>query len=265
MIALYARISVIHAESDEETIDNQFKILRQYVKAQFQGESIREYQDVGCSGTTFERQGFMTMLADVQKGRIHMIVAKDLSRLGRNYLMLGWYLEQVFPRLGVRVVALGEEYDSEKQGAQELLIGLRNIMNEWYAKDVGRKVRMVKQLQKQEGNYLGSRAPYGYQIVKRDGRRVLQPDKAYPVRMLICNKREQGESSTEIAAWLSGQRIHTPNQYAQTGEVTAVLHAQSETISQSGQTENEYLPWKAYMVRGIWHDCYEHQRGLRLD
>lgn len=264
MIALYARISVIHAKSDEETIKNQFKILRQYVATQFPGESTREYQDVGCSGVTFERQGFKMMLVDVQKGRVQVIVTKDLSRLGRNYLMLGWYLEQVFPRFGVRVVALGEGYDSDNSSAQEMVIGIHNIMNEWYAKDVGRKVRMVKSLQKQEGEYLGSRAPYGYQIVKKDGRRVLQPDKAYPIRMLVCRKREQGESSSEIAKWLTRQRIYTPKQYARIGEVAALL-VQSERKLQRGQKETDYLPWKSYMVRGIWHDCYEHQRGLRLD
>ena len=244
-VGIYARVSVLHGTQKDLTVENQILLTEQYLR-EWQDETIEisYYIDRGYSGTNFRRPSFLRMVRDSEQGRLDLIVAKDLSRLGRNYLELGWYLEKVFPDAGVRVVTLGEGYDSANPDDDNLTTGIRNLMNEWYAKETGRKVRRAKEWLRMEGNYLGSRAPYGYKIIYRAGRRILMPDAAYPVRMEIYRLRREGKTSSEIAYFLSGKRIATPEQYRLYGKICV------------GSGEN-YIKWSSAMVRGLWNHKYE--------
>ncbi|MCH5268362.1 MAG: recombinase family protein [Lachnospiraceae bacterium] len=242
---IYARVSVLHGTQKDLTVENQILLAEQYLR-EWQDEPIEisYYIDRGYSGTNFRRPSFLRMVRESEQGRLDLIVAKDLSRLGRNYLELGWYLEKVFPDAGVRVVTLGEGYDNANPDNDNLTAGIRNLMNEWYARETGRKVRHTKEWLRMEGNYLGSKSPYGYKIIYREGKRILIPDAAYPVRKEIYRLHREGKTSSEIARILSERRIATPEQYRLSGCVCF-------------ESEEKIKKWSSAMVRGLWNHEYE--------
>ena len=126
--------------------------------------------DYGYSGTNFQRPEFQQMIEDCRLGLLDAVIAKDLSRLGREHLQLGWYLEYFFPANNVRVITVTDHYDSARLTEQMLIVGLKNLLNEWYAVDTGYKVRLAKRQQREQGNFIGAKAPYGYRICYRNGK-----------------------------------------------------------------------------------------------
>ena len=177
LVGIYARLSVEHGNAKDNSIQNQIRLAKQWLEEQnaklaqkkIRCESLSEkqkeeeicvadrcrlqdiYVDSGCSGTTFRRPQFQRMLEDAQEGKINCIVCKDASRIGRDYLRTGEYLEKIFPLMGVRVVCVSDGYDSGREMPGSLAGNLKNLMNEWYAKDIGRRVRLVKQQKKAQG------------------------------------------------------------------------------------------------------------------
>lgn len=248
---IYARVSVCHGNQKDQTIENQILLAEQYLEKE--GENLQEksyYIDRGYTGRNFRRPAFQRMLRDAEQGKLDCIIVKDLSRLGRDYLETGWYLEQVFPELGVRVIALGDYYDSDGRGQDTLTTGVRNIMNEWYARETGEKVRRVKTEHRKAGEYLGSRAPYGYEITYQDGKRILQKDDSYHILENIWKLRSEGFSSQEIAQWLNERRIYRPGEY----------RSKKKLICPPDQKHHS---WDSAGVRRLWKES-EHQRGLPL-
>ena len=137
--ALYARLS---AEDDQKgesnSITHQKAILKEYATSHG-FTNCRFYVDDGISGATFEREGFQQMIEDVEQGIVGTVIVKDLSRLGRNYLITGQYTEMIFPSYGVRFIAIGDNVDSN-EGLGDL-IPFSNLINEWYCRDISRKQR----------------------------------------------------------------------------------------------------------------------------
>ena len=137
--ALYCRFSADDGmKGDSDSIAHQKNILTEY--ANNHGlTNQRFYVDDGVSGVTFERAGFKAMLTDIENGLVGTVVVKDMSRFGRNYLMVGQYLEIVFPEYGVRFIAISDNVDSN-EGINDLM-PINNLLNEWYARDISRKQR----------------------------------------------------------------------------------------------------------------------------
>ena len=165
--ALYVRLSRDDEnEGDSNSIAHQIEILTRY--CQDRGiSSYKVYKDDGWSGTNFKRPGFMEMMADIEAGLVSMVVVKDMSRFGRNYLEVGLYTEIRFPEMGVRFIAINDGVDSEDQLGNDFT-PFRNIINEWYAKDTSKKIRAVFRNKGMSGQRLASNAPYGY-IKGEDG------------------------------------------------------------------------------------------------
>lgn len=209
--ALYMRLSREDAGRGESaSIDTQRKLLRAY--AAEQGLSVYdEYADDGYSGTNFERPAFRRMMRDIKAGRVNVVVTKDLSRLGRNSARVGDLLDEVFPRLRVRFVALGEGVDTGA-GQGDLLAPLANAVNEWYARDISRKIRAALDVKRQNGEYIGSFAPYGYQKDPADPHRLI-PDEpaAAVVRWLFSAAATQSLSA--LADRLNAANVLTPLDY----------------------------------------------------
>ncbi|NBH81174.1 recombinase, partial [Clostridiaceae bacterium] len=123
--------------------------------------AIRHYdEDDGYSGTNFNRPGFQRILADIKAGKIKRVVVKDMSRLGRNYLQVGMYTEMVFPEYGVHFIAVNDGVDSIKGDSE--FTAIRNVFNEFYARDTSKKIRTVKQAKAQKGERVNGQVPYGY-------------------------------------------------------------------------------------------------------
>ncbi len=224
LAGIYARISVERRNQKEESIENQIVLARKWIEEQNAYEEIikeyKIYEDHGYSGTNFSRPALKAILKDAQSGRIHCVLCKDFSRLGRDYLQTGELIEKILPSWGIRLVCISDRYDSAQGMPGSLEGNLRNLMNEWYAKDIGRKVHLVKQQKKKEGNYLGSIPPYGYQIVWKDGKRVLEKEEETGnIVEQICAWYDQGKSMEEIRTLLQSRGILTPVEYRKKNQV----------------------------------------------
>jgi len=202
---LYARLSEeSEANRERATIGTQMELLRRFVAENEGMAAVKEYSDVSCTGTNFDRPGFGEMMRDVADGLVNCIIVKDLSRLGRNYVETGNYIERVFPFFGVRFIAVTDGYDSERPGA-ELLMPLKNMVNEMYSRDLSRKIKSAFHAMWDRGEYPSGRVPYGY--VHRDRR--LCPDEAViGIVQEIFRMFLAGESLKGIARHLSGKTMN---------------------------------------------------------
>lgn len=156
---LYLRLSKDDEQAGESiSIGTQRSILTDY--CQDQGfEICKTYVDDGYSGLNFNRPGFQEMLEDIRLGQINMVITKDLSRLGRDYIMTGYYSEIYFPSVGVRYIALADDFDSLKGGNE--IAPFKNILNDMYARDISKKVKNAKHQQARKGLFLGGQRPMG--------------------------------------------------------------------------------------------------------
>ena len=158
--ALYCRLSQDDGiDGESNSISNQKEILMQYAR-QHKLPNPRFFVDDGISGTTFERSGFKEMQALAESGHVGIIVVKDLSRFGRNYLEVGKYLEITYPTLGIRFIAIQENVDTMSNTGTEMM-PFNNIFNEWYAAQTSKKIRAVWQMKSASGKRVSSTVPYG--------------------------------------------------------------------------------------------------------
>ncbi len=214
--AVYARLSVEDRKSAAcDSIENQLSFVRDYVGSKPYLKQTAEYVDNGVTGTRFDRPGFLQMIADMRAGEFDCIVVKDLSRLGRNYLEAGDYLEKIFPFFGVRFIAITDGYDSLTAGADEegLMVPLKNLINEAYAKDVSKKVVTALEIKQQQGKFIGCRAAYGYRKSPED-KNLLVVDREVShivVRIFECKAKGMGNAS--IARMLNEEGIASPMRY----------------------------------------------------
>lgn len=205
--ALYVRLSRDDEnEGDSNSIAHQIEILTKYAK-DHGITSYKVYKDDGYSGTSFKRPGFQEMMADIEAGLVGMVVVKDMSRFGRNYLEVGLYTEIRFPEMGVRFIAVNDGVDSDDQMGNDFT-PFRNIINEWYAKDTSKKIRAVFRNKGMSGQRLSTNAPYGY-IRGEDGHLLVDEETA-PVVELIFQLCAEGNGPGKIARMLKERSIPTP-------------------------------------------------------
>jgi DNA invertase Pin-like site-specific DNA recombinase len=158
---LYLRLSKDDdVQGESNSIGTQRALLEQYC-AEHGIQVIEEYCDDGWSGMNFERPNFQRMIADVLSGRINLVITKDLSRFGRDYIEAGQYIEKLFQRHNVRYIAVTDGVDTLK-GSDEILMPIKNVINNLYSKDVSRKVRSAFNTKAKDGQYIASKPPFGY-------------------------------------------------------------------------------------------------------
>ena len=209
--ALYVRLSRDDDnEGDSNSIAHQIEILKKYAKERGI-TSYKIYKDDGYSGTSFNRPGFQEMLADIEAGLVSMVIVKDMSRFGRNYLEVGLYTEIRFPELGVRFIAVNDGVDSDNPFDNDFT-PFRNIINEWYAKDTSKKIRAVFKTKGMSGKRLSTQAPYGY-LRDTEGNLSIDPETA-PVVRLIFQLAAEGNGLGKIARRLRELEIITPGTLA---------------------------------------------------
>ena len=202
---LYARLSEETEENRERaTVETQMELLRKFAAEREDMVIAKEYADISCTGTNFERPGFEEMMRDMRDGVIDCIVVKDLSRLGRDYVETGNYIERVFPFFSVRFIAVTDGYDSERPGG-ELVMPLKNMVNEMYVKDLSKKMKSAYRAMWQKGEYSSGSVPYGY---VNEGRRLQPDDGAKEIVQEIFRLFLQGSSLKEIARILSAKTVN---------------------------------------------------------
>lgn len=208
-VGIYCRLSREDERSGESvSVENQRIMLERYVHEQ--GWTLYStYCDDGVSGTTFDRPGFNQLIADATAGRINLVLCKDLSRLGRDYIEAGKYTDVVFPSLGCRFIALNDGVDTIHKN-NEMLVILKNVMNDLYARDTSNKIRAVKQSTFKAGKYVGCYAPIGYRKSAGD-KHILEIDPVTaPVVRRIFDMRLQGDSFRKIARTLNEEGVPSP-------------------------------------------------------
>ena len=211
--ALYERLSRDDEQAGESnSIQNQKKYLEEYAR-QHGLRNIRHFYDDGYSGTNFNRPGFAALLEEIEAGRVETLVVKDLSRFGRNYLQVGYYTEILFPKKGVRFIAINNNVDSATPQDNDFTPFL-NIMNEWYAKDTSNKIKAIFKSRMKDGMRCSGSIPYGYKRKPDDKQTLIVDEPAAEIVRKIFRLACQGNSTTAIAEILTAEQVLIPAAYA---------------------------------------------------
>ena len=209
---LYGRLSQDDGKAVESnSVTNQRLMLERY--ALDNGfENVLFLADDGYTGTNFERPSWKQVEEMIKRGEVETLIVKDLSRLGREYLQVGYYLELFFPNMGVRFIAVNDGVDSLVEGSNDFS-PIRNWANELHAKDSSKKVRAVKKLQAERGERLGGRPPYGYKKADRESKELVPDDEAAAVVQKIFSLCASGKGPNQIARILREEKVLTPSNY----------------------------------------------------
>ena len=227
-VGIYARLSVDSEykpngqERKNESIESQIEIANEFIRQRKDMIVYDRYIDIGRTGTNFEREGFERMMQDVRMRRVDCIVVKDLSRFGRNHIETGNYIEKIFPFMGVRFIAVTDHFDSmDTDGGKETWgIGLKNLVNEMYARDIAVKVKSGKRAKWEQGSYTGGTPPYGYRAEWKGNRKcLLVDDSTSGIVKKIFDLFLSGRNMKEIARWLYDNQVVRPTIYRKTGQV----------------------------------------------
>ena len=218
-VGMYIRLSREDGDKQEsESISNQRNILQRYVKENdlcF----IKEYVDDGVSGTTFDRPRFNEMLQDIENRNINMVLTKDLSRLGRDYIKTGFYIEDYFPKNNVRYVAITDGIDTYLESNNNDITPFKAIMNDMYAKDISKKIRSVYKEKQKQGEYLCSTTAYGYKKHTTIKNKLVVDRKVQSIVEKIFDMYAHGHGSSEIVNYLNSHQYLSPSGYRKTGTV----------------------------------------------
>jgi len=212
--ALYVRLSR-EDEGDglSQSITNQCLLLREFARR----NDLRvwdTYIDDGFSGTNFDRPAFQRMIEDIEAGRVNTVITKDLSRLGRDYIMTGYYMEHYFPEKRVRYISLLDGIDTAVESSANDITPFRAIMNDMYAKDISKKIKSVKRDKQRRGQFIGGKPMYGYRMHPTEKNRIVIDDRAAPVVRRIFAMAQGGMSCRRIAQSLNAEGIPSPSAYA---------------------------------------------------
>lgn len=192
--AIYARLSVENSGKSEnvDVIANQIEICKTYIADRPYLSLVDTYIDNGHTGTVFDRPEFNRLMNDIKSGRIKCLVVRDLSRFGRDYIETGTYLERIFPQIGLRFIAIKENYDNfDTDGSNEsLMIPLQNMINALYSKDISRKVSTALKAQMEQGTFQKRNLPYGYRWNEKHTNMVIDEETASYVRLIFQRKIE---------------------------------------------------------------------------
>lgn len=213
-VGIYARLSVDNHNEKNESIETQIDIAKLYIKDKSEFELYHCYIDLGKSGVNFERDGLKQLMMDIREGKVNCVIVKDFSRLGRNYIQTGEFIQKIFPFLNVRFISVTDGFDSNNMQTDNFCVNLKNLVNEMYAADIAAKVRSTRISQQKNGSYTGGYAPYGYHICKVDGKRVLAvEEEAAGIVKALFNQYEAGNHYKALIKWLYKNNVHRPTEY----------------------------------------------------
>ena len=212
--ALYIRLSKEDEnEGPSESVTNQKSLLDDFVK-KHRLPVYDTYIDDGWSGTSFDRPDFQRMIADIEAKKVNMVITKDLSRLGRDYIMTGHYMERYFPEKRVRYISLLDGIDTGVESCTNDITPFRAIMNDMYAKDISKKIKSVKRDKQRKGQFIGGKPMYGYKMHPTEKNQIVVDEEAAKVVRRIFAMALEGVSCRKIATQLNEDHVPTPATYA---------------------------------------------------
>lgn len=198
---------------ESQSITNQRELLKTFAQ-KYNITDYNYYVDDGYSGTNFDRPSFCKLKEDIQSGKINLVVTKDLSRLGRDYIMTGYYTEKFFPEHNVRYISLLDGTDTATDGGMNDLTPFKAILNDMYAKDISRKIKSVKHDKQKKGLFIGGKAPYGYVVSPYEKNKIEIDPVAADVVKRIFRMATDGASCADIAKCLNLSEVPSPSVYA---------------------------------------------------
>lgn len=243
-VAIYVRLSVEDNGKDSDSIESQIEYLEEFIANDPTMRKAAVFIDNGFTGTNFMRPEFQRMIDAARLGDINCVVVKDLSRLGRNYVETGEFLEKVCPFIGLRFIAVNDNYDSEAaSNNSQLAASLSNIINDFYAKDISRKVYSALKTKMENGEYIGAWEKYGYlKDPENKSRLIVNPETA-PIVQQIFLWRSEGMSYMGINKKLNEFEVPSPGQYkADRGIVT------------NNNQKNRKILWNKHIITDILKD-----------
>lgn len=221
-VALYARISLDINYKPSESIENQIEMMRQYILKNPQFANYQIYVDRGYSGMNYNRLDFNCMMNDIRMGKVNCVIVKDLSRFGRDYLETANYIEIVFPFLGVRFISINDNYDTDKEinGNKALEVAITNLVNDTYARNVSRNVRISRNIEINKGKFTGSNAPYGYKVDNTNPLRkyIIDEGPAGVVKDIFIMASE-GRTLRDVSKELQSRNLTIPGKYIENGHL----------------------------------------------
>lgn len=255
--AEYIRLSREDGDKEEsDSVGNQRKLINHYIETKDEFILYDTYIDDGYTGTNFIRPAFLRMIADIEAGHINCVIVKDLSRFGRDYIETGRYLERLFPNLEVRFISIADGIDSFKQ-TYDMLLPIKNIFNEQYARDISRKIQMSIKAKQNAGEFIGSFCSYGYQKSPYDKNKLIVDEYAADIIRRIFSLFIKGWGKSRIAKQLNEDGILCPAEYKRiNGQNYRNAHRLETTTYWSFSTINSILHKEMYignMVQGTKH------------
>lgn len=219
--AIYVRLSKEDGDvsdaskAESNSISNQKELIKDFLKDKQDIVIVSERVDDGYSGVNFERPAFQLMLEDIKQGKVDCVVVKDLSRFGRNYIESGRYIEKIFPMLGVRFIAINDNYDSltGKSQTDEIVIPFKNLINDAYCRDISIKIRSHLDVKRRKGEFIGSFTIYGYAKDEHDHNKIVIDEYAAGVVRDIYQWKISGMSQQGIADKLNDMGVLSPAEY----------------------------------------------------
>ena len=239
LVGIYTRRSFDDNEDKESnTITNQKEMIKSFISKENNMTIVDYYVDDGYTGTTFDRPGFQEMMKDISDGRINTIIVKDLSRLGRNSLEVGKYIEEIFPLYNIRIIAINDNVDSFKrpESINDLMVPIKNLINESYARDISKKVSSAYYTMASNGKYVAGTSPYGYTFDENDKHHlVIDPDEVGTVK-LIFNMALKGDGRVKITKYLNDHNILCRKEIQRRKKYKLSLDSLDETIKYKWST-----------------------------
>ena len=216
-VACYCRLSKEDERLGESvSIETQRKILEDFCKEK-QLAVYDYYIDDGFTGTNFDRPDFQRMIKDIENGNVNMVIVKDLSRFGREHILVGHYIERVFPKMGVTFLALADDVDTSnvnRRQTDRIMMSVRNVFNEMWPADTSDKVRHALEAKASRGEFIGSKAPYGYRKSPKDKHTLIIDEETAPIIKWIFEMAAySGYGYNKIAKVLSERKVLTPSAY----------------------------------------------------
>lgn len=222
-IAVYLRLSLEDVDKrtnktkdDSNSIAAQRQLIQRYIEqnSYLAGLPQMEFCDDGFTGTNFERPDFQRMIDLIRDGEIHIVIVKDLSRFGRDYLEVGDYLEHIFPFLGVRMISINDNYDSEKSlgNTAGMDVAFKNLIYDYYSKDLSKKVKSAMRTKQKDGSYVTC-CPYGYKVLPEQKHHLVIDPEVAPIVRRIFMDVIAGKTTSQVARELNDEGVPTPSQY----------------------------------------------------
>lgn len=238
LVALYYRLSRADGDNVEsESIANQRSFLQSYCAEHPQFKIVGEYKDDGFTGINFQRPDFQRLIDDCKRGTVNCIITKDLSRLGRDYIDVGRYLQHYFPENNIRYIAPLDNIDTAIDNGENDIAPFKSVVNDMYVKDISRKIKAALYTKKKNGEFIGTTAPYGYDKSPDDKHKLIVNKAEAKIVKKIFSLYLEGNGLTKIAQQLTKEKVDVP--------------AKTRNNNSTKRKTALYYSWKQTTIRRI--------------